>query len=138
MRPSDVVRQWIAAINRHDLDEVAACFAPGYEDEAPARTGEVVRGRDHVRHNFEHLFTSMPDIHAELHAIVDQGDTVWMEWSMEGTRPDNTHMRFVGVNLFDVQEGLFVRGRIYTELVRDAGGVEGQVKRMAEGTTPEF
>ncbi|MCA1708600.1 MAG: nuclear transport factor 2 family protein [Actinobacteria bacterium] len=131
MRPSDVARRWIEAINKHDLDEVATCFAPGYEDEAPARTGEFVRGRDHVRRNFERFFTSMSDIHAELRSAVDQEDTVWMEWSMEGTRLDGTHMKFVGVNVFEVRDGAFVKGRIYTELVREAGGVEAQVRRMA-------
>lgn len=131
MRPNDVARRWIEAINKHDPDEVATCFAHGYEDEAPARIGEFVRGRDHVRQNFERLFASMPDLRAELHGTVDQEETVWMEWSMEGTRSDGTRMKFIGVNVFDVEDGVFVRGRIYTELVRDAGGVEAQVRRMA-------
>lgn len=133
MRPRDVVRRWIEAINRHDLDEVAACFAEEYADEAPARVGEFVHGREHVRHNFTRLFESVPDIHAELHGAVEQEETVWMEWSMEGTRLDGSPMKFVGVNLFDVEDDLFVQGRIYTELVRDAGGVDDQVTRMTEG-----
>lgn len=133
MRPSEVVRRWVAAINHHDLDAVVACFAEGYEDEAPARRGEVVRGRDQVRKNFERLFTSMPDIHAELRGAVDDGDMAWMEWAMGGTRPDGTRMEFVGVNVFEVHDDALVRGRIYTELVRDAGGLEAQVDRMASG-----
>lgn len=135
MRPSDVVRRWIDAINKHDPDEVAACFAEEYVDEAPARVGEFIHGRDQVRHNFKRLFESMPDIHAELRGAVEQGETVWMEWSMEGTRSDGSRMNFVGVNLFDVEDELFVRGRIYTEIVRDAGGVGDQVTRMTEGET---
>ncbi len=133
MRPSEVVERWIRAINQRDLDEVVSCFAEGYEDEAPARRGEFVRGRDQVRQNFERLFASMPDIHADLRATVDQGDTVWMEWSMQGTRSDGTQMEFVGVNLFEVEHGALVRGRIYTELVRHAGGLDAQVGRMMSG-----
>ncbi|MGH3452499.1 MAG: nuclear transport factor 2 family protein [Haloechinothrix sp.] len=110
--------------------EALACFAEDYEDEAPARRGELVRGRDQVRVNFERLLASMPDVHAELRGTVDQGDGVWMEWAMAGTRPDGTRMEFVGVNLFKVEDGLLKRGRIYTELVRDAGGLEAQVERM--------
>lgn len=130
MRPRDVVVHWIEAINNHDVERVAACFAVDYEDEAPARRGEFVRGRDQVRANFERLFADMPDIHAELRASVDQGEGVWVEWAMAGNRPDGTRMEFVGVNRFWVTDGLLKRGRIYTELVRDAGGLEAQVARM--------
>jgi ketosteroid isomerase-like protein len=130
MKPSDVVEGWIRAINEHDLDGIVACFAEDYEDEAPARRGEVVRGRDQVRTNFERLLSSMPDIRAELRATVDHGDTVWMEWAMRGTRADGTRMEFVGVNVFDVADALLQRGRIYTELVREAGGLDAQVERM--------
>jgi len=133
MRSSDVVKRWIQGISAHDLDQVAGCFAVGYEDEAPARRGEFVRGRDQVRQNFERFFTSMPDVHSELRGTIDQGDTVWMEWSMEGTRPDGTRMEFVGVNIFEVKNDSFVSGRIYTELIRDAGGLDAQIERMASG-----
>lgn len=136
VKPSEVVRGWIAAINDHDLDHVVACFAEGYEDEAPARRGESVRGREQVRMNFERLFINMPDIHAELRGVVDEGDQVWMEWAMRGTRGDGSRMEFVGVNLFEVQDDALVRGRIYTELVRDAGGLGEQVDRMVSGSNP--
>jgi hypothetical protein len=43
-------------------------------------------------------------------------------------------MEFVGVNIFEVDEERFRSGRIYTELVRDAGGVEQQVARMTGAT----
>lgn len=60
MRPSHVVERWIRAINTHDFEEVVVCFASDYEDEAPARRGELVRGRAQVRENFERLFAGMP------------------------------------------------------------------------------
>jgi ketosteroid isomerase-like protein len=134
MRPSDVVERWIRAINEHDLNGIVECFAEDYEDEAPARPGEVVHGRGQVRANFERLLSSMPDIRAELRATVDQGGTVWMEWAMRGSRTDGTRMEFAGVNVFEVADGVLYRGRIYTELVREAGGLEAQVQRMTTGT----
>lgn len=39
-------------------------------------------------------------------------------------------MEFVGVNIFEVEDDQFQSGRIYTELVREAGGVEQQLERM--------
>jgi ketosteroid isomerase-like protein len=134
VRPRDTVKRWIQAINEHDIEGIVTCFAEDYEDEAPARPGEVVRGRDQVRANFERLMAAMPDIRAELRGSVAQGDTVWMEWAMRGSRADGTRMEFVGVNVFEVRDGRLQRGRIYTELVREAGGLQAQVERMTTGT----
>jgi ketosteroid isomerase-like protein len=131
--PRALVERWIASINNHDLDAIVACFDPRYEDEAPTRPGEHVRGDAEVRLNHLRLHRDLSDLRAELldHAI--QGDRVWMEWRMSGTREDGTHMEFAGVNIFQVRGGRFVRGRIYTELVREAGGIQGQIERMTKG-----
>jgi hypothetical protein len=56
-----------------------------------------------------------------------------MEWRMQGTRRDGTAFEFAGVNLFGVQNGHFVWGRIYTEQVPDAGGIDAQIERMTKG-----
>jgi ketosteroid isomerase-like protein len=134
MKPSDAVERWIRAINEHDVGGITECFAEDYQDEAPARPGEIVRGRDQVRANFDRLLKTMPDLRAELRGSVDQEDTVWMEWALRGTRADGTRMEFVGVNVFEVSQGVLRRGRIYTELVRDAGGLDAQVQRMTAAT----
>jgi ketosteroid isomerase-like protein len=132
----EVAARWIGAMNEHDLDAVVECFHPQYRDHAPARRGEVVEGRDQVRANFARLFGDIADLRAELLSAVQEGKTVWMEWRMSGTRPDGTPMEFVGVNIFEVDEDRFCSGRIYTELVRDAGGLEQQLARMTRGTAP--
>jgi limonene-1,2-epoxide hydrolase len=125
-----VARRWIRALSEHDLDAAVACFDPSYHDEAPARRGEAVEGRDQVRANFARLFADIPDLRAELLSAAQDRNTVWMEWRMWGTRPDGTSMEFVGVNIFDVDVDRFRSGRIYTELVREAGGIERQIERM--------
>ena len=63
---------------------------------------------------------------------MEDGDTVWIEWRMCGTRRDGTAFEFAGVNLFGVRDEQFVWGRIYTELVRDAGGIDAQIERMTK------
>lgn len=70
---------------------------------------------------------------AELVAAVSEEDQVWLEWRMYGTRRDGTTMKFVGVNIFGVKSDRFVWGRIYTELVREVGGLEAQIERMTHG-----
>jgi limonene-1,2-epoxide hydrolase len=129
----DLAVRWIDAITRHDLGAVVACFDPDYRDEAPARVGEVVAGSDQVRRNFERLFADLSGLRAEILSLAEQGDEVWLEWRMEGRRADGSEMRFVGVNIFGIEKDRFVSGRIYTELVRDAGGLKAQVERMSGG-----
>jgi hypothetical protein len=131
--PTTVVHRWIKAINAHDANAVAACFDADYRDEAPARRGETVAGSEKVRENFARFFQEMPDLRAELVDAVSDGGTVWMEWRMQGTRRDGSSMEFVGINRFGVHEGRLVWGRIYTELVREAGGIDSQIDRMAKG-----
>ena len=131
--PRTVVERWTQAITAHDLEAAVACFAPDYRDEAPARRGESAVGRDQVRLHFAALFQDIPDLRADLLDAVTQGDTVWMEWRMSGTRRDGTPMEFVGVNIFSVRDQQFAWGRIYTELVRNTGGIDAQIQRMTQG-----
>ncbi|MBA2632516.1 MAG: nuclear transport factor 2 family protein [Chloroflexi bacterium] len=135
-RPSEVANSFVAAISRHDPDAVAFCFAEDYEDEAPARRGEVVRGRDEVRDNFARFFVSVPDLSATVIRLAERENEVWIEWRLSGTRDDGTLMEFVGVNIFGVEDETFRWGRIYTELARDAGGIEAQLRRMTGGDPP--
>ena len=51
---------------------------------------------------------------------------------LRGGRAD-ARMDFVGVNIFQVRDDQLWRGRIYTELVRQAGGLERQADRMTRG-----
>jgi ketosteroid isomerase-like protein len=131
----DLARRWIEAVIAHDLDGVVDCFHPDYVDEAPARRGESVRGNEEVRANFGKIFEEIRDVHAELLGLVADQDEVWIEWRLHGSRPDGSRMEFRGVNIFGVRDGRFARGRIYTELVRDAGGIEAQVERMTKGSS---
>lgn len=128
--PRQLAQRWTRALTDHDLDAAVSCFAPDYQDKAPARRGEAVVGRDEVRANFAALFQSIPDLRADLLSAVADDDTVWVEWRMSGIRADDTAMEFAGVNIFDVADGCFVRGRIYTELVRDTGGIDAQIDHM--------
>jgi ketosteroid isomerase-like protein len=132
--PEAVAQRWVRAMSLHDLEAAVDCFDRDYFDEAPARRGESVQGQDAVRQNFETLFSDLPDLTAKISRTVSDGYEVWMEWGMRGTRRDGTVMEFVGVNILQVLDGRFRSGRIYTEIVRDAGGIEAQIDRMGKGS----
>lgn len=131
--PKSVIERWVRAMNEHNLDMAVSCFDIDYRDEAPARRGESVHGQKMVRENFSKLFKGIPDLQAELLGAVVNGDTVWMEWRMKGTRANREPFEFAGVNIFGVRENRITWGRIYTELVRDVGDVDAQLKRMTKG-----
>lgn len=131
--PEAVAQRWITSLSAHDLEAAVDCFDAAYVDEAPARRGESVQGQDSVRRNLSMLLSDLPDLTANISRTVADGDDVWMEWSMRGTRRDGTLLEFVGVNIFQVKDGRFRSGRIYTEIVRDAGGIDAQINRMTKG-----
>ncbi|MCO4238111.1 nuclear transport factor 2 family protein [Pseudarthrobacter raffinosi] len=133
--PEAVAQRWVRALSLHDLEAAVDCFDRAYIDQAPARRGESVQGQDAVRRNLEKLLRDLPDLTAKIVRTVSDGDEVWMEWGLQGTRRDGTVMEFVGVNIFQVLDGRFRAGRIYTEVVRDAGGIEAQIDRMTKGTS---
>ena len=133
--PEAVAQRWVTSLSAHDLEAAVDCFDAAYVDEAPARRGESVQGQDSVRRNFNMLLSDLPDLTANISRTVADGDDVWMEWSMRGTRRDGTLLEFVGVNIFQVKDGRFRSGRIYTEIVRDAGGIDAQINRMAKGNS---
>ena len=112
------------AVNSHDLDALAGCFAPGYRNQTPAHPAQGFTGRDQVRRNWEQIFTFVPDITARVLRSCADGGVVWSEWEMTGTRRDGSLHQMAGVIVFGVGGGLFSWARFYLEPVQ-AGGPDG-------------
>jgi ketosteroid isomerase-like protein len=121
--PGEVLLERLAgAVNCHDLDALEGCFAPGYRNETPAHPAQGFTGRDQVRRNWQQI-TFVPDITARLLRCAQDGDVMWSEWEMSGTRRDGTAHQMAGVILFGVREGRFIWARFYLEPVQ-AGGAD--------------
>jgi ketosteroid isomerase-like protein len=118
-RPEALVHRLLGATNAHDVDAIAACFADDYENETPAHPSRGFRGRDQVRRNWEQIFASVPDLHAELVRSAVDADTAWTEWVMAGTRRDGSSHEMRGVIVFGVRDGLASWARFYLEPVDD-------------------
>jgi ketosteroid isomerase-like protein len=110
-----------AAVNSHDLDALAGCFAAGYRNQTPAHPAQGFTGRAQVRRNWEQIFTFVPDITARVLRSCADGGVVWSEWEMTGTRRDNTRHQMAGVIVFGVRGGQFAWARFYLEPVQAAG-----------------
>jgi ketosteroid isomerase-like protein len=125
------VDRLLLATNRHDLDAVVACFAEDYENVTPVHPARGFSGRAQVRQNWEQIFAFVPDLRAEVLGSVVDGDTVWTEWEMTGTRRDGTRHQMRGVVIFGVRDGVARRARFYLEPVDEgAGTVDDAVQQQ--------
>jgi ketosteroid isomerase-like protein len=116
------------AVNRHDLDAMAGCFAPEFMNETPAHPARSFRGRDQVRKNWAQIFAAVPNLEADLVDCASNGTTIWTEWEMRGRRVDGAHHLMRGVSIFEVVGDTFASVRFYLEPVdQDSGSVDTAV-----------
>ena len=107
----------VAATNAHDLEALVACFAMDYVNDTPTHPARGFRGTAQVRRNWEQIFGFVPDIKAEVVRSSVDGDVVWSEWEMRGTRRDGTAHHMSGVIVFGVRDHLIQWARFYLEPV---------------------
>ena len=117
--PNETVERLLRATNDHDLDQLVACFGPEYVNETPVHPARSFRGREQVRRNWEQIFAAVTDLQAELLDCLTEGNSVWTEWEMRGTRPDGSRHLMAGVIIFVVEQDLIQQARFYLEPVDD-------------------
>ncbi len=133
--PMAMVRRLEAATNAHDLEALADCFAPDYENETPVHPARGFTGRRQVRANWQAIFAGVPDLRVRVLDSVTAGDDAWTEWEMSGRRRDGARHLMRGMIVFTVREGRAVRARFYLEPV-DAGADDVNAAVAAAVGTP--
>lgn len=129
----EIATRLCEAVNQHDLESLALCFAPDFVNETPAHPARSFRGRDQVRRNWSQIFAGVPNLRAEMVRCASEGRTVWTEWEMRGTRVDGSDHLMRGVSIFELGDDSFTSVRFYLEPVERGGvGVDDAVK-MAVG-----
>ncbi len=125
-----MIDRLVDATNRHDLAALVDCFAVEYRNETPAHPARDFNGREQVRRNWGQIFAAVPDVAARIIRRSIDGDTVWSEWEMGGTRRDGSPHLMRGVILFTVADGRASAARFYLEPVESGGGtVDDAVRR---------
>jgi ketosteroid isomerase-like protein len=133
--PAAVVERLLEAVNAHDLDAMVALFAEDYVNETPAHPKRGFRGNQRVRANWTQIFAGVPDLRARLPRMTVEGDTVWTEWDISGTRGDGAAFLMRGVVIFGVTDAAISSARFYLEPVEETSGdVDAHTRRVA-GTT---
>ena len=88
-----------------------------------------------MRQNWSQIFAGVPNLQARLPRMTVDGDTVWTEWDISGTRRDGAAFLMRGVSVFGVREGRLAWVRFYLEPVEETSGdVDAHTTRVV-GTT---
>jgi hypothetical protein len=61
-----MMAQWQAAVASHDITVFLACFSPLYQSVQPDYPGREIQGLGKVRENWSAIFTTVPDVQAEI------------------------------------------------------------------------
>ena len=123
------------AVVEHDLDAVVDCFTPGYRNETPAHPARGFVGREQVRANWSQIFAGVPDISADVLRTAVDGDELWSEWEMRGTRRDGSPHLMRGTVIFGVVDDRADWARFYLEPVdTSTSGVDEAVAAAVDPT----
>lgn len=128
LEPREVVTAYIAALNAHDPDAVAALVSEEFFNEHTAVHGESLRGREQYRARLEGFLATMEDLHYEIEDVVAEGDRVVVAYAMSADYlDDGTRHPFTirGVFRFVVHEHQIAHRIDY----RDGLDFERQVRR---------
>ena len=113
--PLQVFHRMVLALNSHDLDEMVACFSRDFQSEQPFHPERNFIGQGGIRKNWGFFFTNVPDIRMDILSEIVEGDTVWCETYMHGTRVDGAKHSVRGVTIQRVRAGAIVWSRLYID-----------------------
>ena len=133
-----VAERLCRAVVDHDLAALVGCFDPDYRNETPVHPARGFVGHDQVRANWTQIFGGVPDINAELIRTAVNGDELWSEWEMHGTRRDGSTHLMRGVVIFGIRGDRAEWARFYLEPVdQGTGGVnEAVAAQVRPGAVP--
>jgi uncharacterized protein (TIGR02246 family) len=136
--PAAVVRRLAEAVNAHDLEAMVALFADDYVNVTPAHPRRGFGGSQQVRRNWSQLFAGVPDLRAEVLGAAVDGDRVWTEWDIAGTRRDGGPFAMRGVVIFGVTGDRIASARFYLEPVEETSGdVDAHTARVVGAASDE-
>ncbi len=115
--PRAVVAAKFAAVNRHSVPDIVNLYSPDAQVTA-SDFCKPRRGRADVQRIYQYLFDTFPDIVAEVHEYVAEGDRVAVRFTVRSRLPGKTFavpiMDFFTVRngMIESDDGIFdTRGR---------------------------
>jgi len=108
----EVLKAFLDAFNRHDLDAIMDYFADKcvfYMPRGAGPRGERYVGKGDVRAGLAKRFAGIPDVHygEDQHWVC--GDVGVSEWTLTGTTPSGQHLEVRGIDLLEFADGKITR-----------------------------
>lgn len=126
---ADVVRAYLAALNSHDRDAIAALVTDDFFNHHLSSRGESLRGREAYRERLAGFLARFHDLRYEIEDLVAEDDRAMVAYRMSALRvPDGGDgaalpIDVPGVFRFVVRDGLIA----YRADYRDGVTVERQL-----------
>lgn len=116
----DLLKQVLAAFNRHDLDGIMRFFADDcvlYMPRGMGPRGDRYAGKAQVRAGLATRFQGIPDVHYgdDMHWVA--GNLGISEWTLTGTSVSGQEYNVRGVDLLEFSDGLIVRKDAFWKIV---------------------
>ncbi len=107
-----VLKDFLAAFNRHDLDAIMSYFAEDcvfYMPRGASPRGDRYTGKAEVRAGLAKRFEGIPDVHygEDKHWVC--GDLGVSEWTLTGTSTAGQSIEVRGVDLLEFAAGKIIR-----------------------------
>lgn len=99
----EVMKAFLSAFNRHDVDGIMGFFAEDCEFDTPRGPtphGRRLRGREEVREGIAARFEGIPDISYNDDVHWHSGDRGVSEWTIRGTSTSGERIEVRGCDLF--------------------------------------
>ncbi|MFM8321322.1 MAG: nuclear transport factor 2 family protein [Chloroflexota bacterium] len=108
----ELLKGFLEAFNRHDLDAIMGYFADEcvfYMPRGSTARGDRYAGKDQVRAGLAKRFEGLPDVHygEDRHWVC--GDFGVSEWTLTGTSVSGKKIEVRGVDLLEFTEGKIMR-----------------------------
>lgn len=116
----DVLREFLDAFNRHDLDTIMDYFDDQcvfYMPRGAGPRGDRFTGKAEVRAGLAQRFAGIPDVHYGEDQHLVCGDVGVSEWTLTGTMVSGKNLHVRGVDLLEFAEGKIVRKDSFWKIV---------------------
>jgi ketosteroid isomerase-like protein len=116
----EVLKGFLEAFNRHDLDAIMEYFADEcvfYMPRGSSPRGDRYVGKQEVRAGLAKRFEGLPDVHYgdDQHWVC--GDFAASEWTLTGTSVSGKKVEVRGVDLLEFVEGKITRKDAFWKII---------------------
>jgi ketosteroid isomerase-like protein len=116
----EVLKSYLEAFNRHDLEAIMDYFADDcvfYMPRGATPRGDRYAGKEQVQAGLATRFAGLPDVHYgdDRHWVCQ--DFGVSEWTLTGTTPAGKHLEVRGVDLLEFSNGKITRKDSFWKIV---------------------